>query len=118
EKAVYIAGGSTGMFISRTTEGMARLIRRGLPPTSSPKNVVIVGAGMAGLVAGSLLKEAGHQVILLEASDRVGGRVHTLRSPFTDGLYFEAGAMRIPAVHVLIFEYIKKFGLQVNEFFN
>lgn len=106
------------MFISRTTEGMARLIRRGLPPTSSPKNVVIVGAGMAGLVAGSLLKEAGHQVILLEASDRVGGRVHTLRSPFTDGLYFEAGAMRIPAVHVLIFEYIKKFGLQVNEFFN
>ena len=81
-----------------------------------PKKVVIVGAGMAGLVAGYELKRAGHTPIILEGQQRVGGRVHTLRDPFTEGLYAEVGAMRIPRAHLLTLEYISKFGLKTNDF--
>jgi monoamine oxidase len=81
-----------------------------------PKKVVIVGAGLAGLSAGYELKRAGHDPLILEAQRRVGGRVHTLRDPFTEGLYAEVGAMRIPRAHHLTIEYINKFGLKTNDF--
>ena len=83
---------------------------------SKPRKVVIAGAGMAGLVAGAELKRAGHEVTILEAQQRVGGRVHTLRDPFVEGLYAEVGAMRIPRAHVLTTRYIEKFGLKTNDF--
>jgi monoamine oxidase len=53
---------------------------------------------------------------MLEAQQRVGGRVYTLRDPFTYGLYAEVGAMRIPRAHTLTMEYIEKFRLPVNDF--
>jgi monoamine oxidase len=80
------------------------------------KKVIIVGAGMAGLVAGYELKRAGHEPVILEAQRRVGGRVHTLRDPFTHGLYAEVGAMRIPRAHELTLKYIDKFGLRTSDF--
>jgi monoamine oxidase len=101
-----------------TIEQMLYLIRNGLRKSHSPKHIIIVGAGMAGLVAGSLLKESGHKITILEADGRIGGRVYTMRSPFSDGLYFNAGPMRIPHVHSLTFEYIKKFRLPINVFIN
>ncbi|GGA54080.1 hypothetical protein GCM10007416_29050 [Kroppenstedtia guangzhouensis] len=97
---------------------MIQTIRMGLPRSPHPQKVLIVGAGMAGLVSASLLKGAGHRVEILEASERIGGRILTIRSPFTDGLYMEAGAMRIPASHSLVFEYLRKWGLSVNPFRN
>jgi len=81
-----------------------------------PKKVVIVGAGLAGLAAGYELKKAGHTPIILEAQQRVGGRVYTVHDPFTEGLYGEVGAMRIPRAHTLTMAYIEKFGLPINDF--
>ncbi|MGV3487512.1 MAG: flavin monoamine oxidase family protein [Tuberibacillus sp.] len=97
---------------------MLSAVKNGLKKTNVPKRIIIVGAGMAGLVAASLLKEAGHQVIVLEATLRVGGRVYTKRSPFIDNLYLDVGAMRIPSIHVLTLAYIEKFGLGTAAFLN
>lgn len=97
---------------------MISTIKQGLDQTQSPKKILIVGAGMSGLVAASKLKEAGHSVTIIEASERVGGRVYTKRTPFINGQYMEAGAMRIPSTHYLTLAYIKKFKLPVNSFIN
>ena len=78
------------------------------------KKVIILGAGMAGLVAAYELTELGHDVTILEARMRPGGRVHTLREPFSDGLYAEAGAARIPDEHDLTHKYVKLFNLPLE----
>src|SRR6516165_3647531 len=84
-----------------------------------PLNIAIVGAGMAGLTAGWLLARSGHNVTIYEASSVVGGRVKTLRSGFTSGLYAEAGAMRIPRHHGLTNWLIDDlFGLACGAFRN
>lgn len=51
--------------------------------------VVVVGAGIAGLTAAHLLREAGREVVVLEASDRVGGK---LRSEVVGGVQVDVGA--------------------------
>ena len=88
-----------------------------LQQARSPKKVLVVGAGLAGLVAGYELNRAGHDVTILEAQFRPGGRVQTLREPFSDGLYAEAGAARIPDNHDLTLHYVKHFGLTLVPFF-
>jgi monoamine oxidase len=80
------------------------------------KRVVVVGAGLAGLVAALELREAGYDVVALEARPRPGGRIHTLREPFSGGLYAEAGATRIPDNHDLTLEYCRKFDLPLMPF--
>ncbi|MEI5909271.1 flavin monoamine oxidase family protein [Bacillus spongiae] len=97
---------------------MISIIKKGLEKTQVPKKIIIVGAGMAGLVSASLLKQAGHHVTILEASERVGGRVYTMRAPFREGQHLEAGAMRIPDTHLLTLEYIKKFQLPLENSIN
>lgn len=69
---------------------------------------------MAGLVAGYELAQLGHDITILEARMRPGGRVHTLRDPFSDGLYAEEGAARIPDDHDLTLKYVKLFNVPLE----
>jgi monoamine oxidase len=81
----------------------------------APLHVIIVGAGLAGLVAAYELEQRGHRVTILEADPRhIGGRVRTLR--FGDGLYGEAGAMRVPTRHQLTRHYLSEFELPLRKF--
>jgi monoamine oxidase len=93
-----------------------RLIRQGLPAAGQPQTVLVIGAGMAGLAAAHALLRGGHTPVVLEAQNRVGGRVCTLREPFADGLYAEAGAMRLPLAHTLTMAYVEHFGLRTMPF--
>jgi monoamine oxidase len=55
------------------------------------RSVIVVGAGLAGLSAAVDLHDRGAKVVVLEARDRVGGRVWTLRDGFAAGQHAEAG---------------------------
>lgn len=91
--------------------------KNGLPSNNGPrKKVLILGAGIAGLAAAYELLKAGHTPIVLEAQNRLGGRIFTLRAPFAEGLHAEAGAMRIPNTHDLTMHYINHFGLELLPF--
>jgi monoamine oxidase len=81
------------------------------------RKVLVLGAGIAGLVAAYELSKLSHDVTVLEARTRPGGRVHTLREPFSDGLYAEAGAARIPNNHDLTHKYVKEFELSLEPFY-
>ncbi len=93
--------------------------------TNRATRVIILGAGPAGLTAAWELSEQGYEVQLLEASDRVAGRVFTVRggtrivesdgteqtAEYSDGNYFEAGAWRIPYSHRGLLHYYREFSL-------
>jgi len=96
------------------TRGMSDNVAAGAA-AGDRKQVVVIGAGMAGLAAALELADLGHDPIVLEARRRVGGRILTLRD-FAPGLYAEAGAMRIPRVHSLTLDYCHRFGLALRPF--
>src|SRR5215469_4076860 len=80
------------------------------------KQVIIIGAGLAGLSAAYELAHSGHDVTILEARARPGGRVQTLRDYFSDGLYVDTGATRIPDNHEFTMRYVKLFRLELEPF--
>jgi monoamine oxidase len=74
-------------------------------------SAVVVGAGFAGLAAGELLRRQGASVTVLEARDRVGGRVHSRR--LGNGAVIELGAEFILPGNTLVLEMAERFGLEV-----
>lgn len=96
------------------------------------RSVVVLGAGIAGLVSAYELQKAGYRVTVLEARDRVGGRVWTVRggdkirhngrpdqlATFDPGLYFNAGAARIPSTHRVILNYARRLSVPMETFVN
>lgn len=85
-------------------------------PKTAAKRVVVVGAGFAGLACAYELKSAGYDVSVIEASNRVGGRVFSLNkamgSEFIPGRNIEGGAELIGSNHPSWVAYSDKFKLE------
>ena len=88
-----------------------------VPAGARTKKVLVLGAGLAGLVAAYELGQAGNDVTLVEARARPGGRVETLRQPFTNSLYAESGALFAPRSHELVVRYARLFELGLEPAF-
>src|SRR4029079_10012190 len=127
--AAYLAMEALGLAIP--TPAGAEKFR--LPAASgNGRSVVVLGAGIAGLVSAYELKQAGYRVTVLEARDRIGGRAWSIRNgtrivqmgrpdqlaTFDKGLYFNAGPARIPSTHRVILGYARKFGVGLETFVN
>lgn len=97
----------------------AGLAREGLPAAGEQKAVVaIIGAGASGLAAAMELLRAGHYPMVFEASDRIGGRLFTVRDFEDHQVYAEMGSMRVPPVHRTLMHYLGLFGIKTRKFPN
>ena len=131
-------GGAGAAYAAMETLGLAIPTPAGAedfrlsPASPSGRKVVILGAGIAGLISAYELRRAGYQVTVLEVRDRIGGRVWTIRggdrieqigrpdqhATFDSGLYFNAGPARIPTTHRVILGYARRFGVPLEGFAN
>lgn len=81
--------------ITCTRNPLACLEYKGLPKAETPKKVMIIGGGMAGMLAAEILKARGHEPVIYEASDRLGGQfllagVAPQKQEMTDAAEWEA----------------------------
>ncbi|MCI0601680.1 FAD-dependent oxidoreductase [bacterium] len=100
-------------FLHGAAAAAATLAFRGVRAEESRKEVLVLGAGLAGLAAAYELNKSGFGVTVLEARSHPGGRVRTYRDPFSDDLYAEMGAEYVDASDEYDHRYCKEFGLQV-----
>ncbi len=123
--AAYVMMQSLGLLAIRASKAS----RVALPENSGKgKSVVILGAGIAGMVAAWELKKAGYNCTILEARNRAGGRNWTIRNgtrvemtdgttetcQFAEGHYFNAGPARLPSQHQTILGYCREFGVPLE----
>jgi monoamine oxidase len=80
----------------------------------SSTSVIVVGAGLAGLSAAVRLMQDGARVTVLEAQDRAGGRVLTIRDGFAAGQHAEAGGDFIDRGQEDIRRLAREYGLTVR----
>ena len=126
-QAITALGGTAAAWSAMSAWGHLASAQRTSPPPleggGSGTSVVILGAGPAGLVAGYEMMNKGYDVQILEASDRVGGHVFTVRRgtqtnevgkdpqtcEFDEGEWVDLGAWRIPYVHRSVHHYLREF---------
>ncbi|HXD75794.1 MAG TPA: FAD-dependent oxidoreductase [Vicinamibacterales bacterium] len=77
-------------------------------------SVIVVGAGLAGLTAAYELMSMGADVTIVDARDRVGGRVLTVHEPFLHRQHAEAGGDMIDAAQTAIKELAASLGLKLT----
>lgn len=131
-------GGYSAVFLGMEAMGLLHASPASAEPFELPRasgrgrKVVILGAGISGLVSAYELKRAGWDVTVLEARDRVAGRVWTVRGgdrivqtgrpdqlcQFSDGLYLNAGAARLPSQHHVILGYARRLGVPLEVMVN
>ena len=85
------------------------------PLMARGEEVVIVGAGIAGLTAAWRLRQQGVRVRVFEAQSRVGGRMLSLRNHFPDGQVIELGGELIDTDHVRIRALAAELGLVLDD---
>ena len=92
--------------------------------------MLVLGAGIAGMVAAMELRDAGYKVQILEYNNRPGGRNWTLRGgdsftelggirqdvKFSPGQYFNPGPWRLPYHHQGILHYCSRLGVELEPF--
>src|SRR5262245_42492937 len=86
---------------------IAAASRGAIRRTGAARKVIVIGAGLAGLSSAYELTQAGHEVAVLEARARSGGRVCTLGDAFPEGLYAEAGETNVFDNHEWTMKYVK-----------
>jgi monoamine oxidase len=100
-------------------------------PVAGRHSVVVLGGGPAGLCSAYELRKAGYDVTLLEARQRPGGRVWSVRGgatetdlngetqtcTFSDGHFYNVGATRIPQGHITL-DYCRELGVSIQPFGN
>ncbi|ODT85728.1 FAD-dependent oxidoreductase [Phenylobacterium sp. SCN 70-31] len=126
-------GGYGAAYSAMTTLGLMAATSAGAAPRlpanlGSGRTVLVLGGGVAGLVAAYELERAGFSVTLLEARERLGGRNWTLRGGdkvemvgtpdqtvgFQDGVYLNAGPARIPSHHEGLLAYCRKLDVPLE----
>ena len=105
--------GSLGLGATALAIGACRTlpVRRG----SADPQVLIVGAGLAGLTAAYRLHVAGVPVRVIDAQSRVGGRCYSLRGHFPDRQVVELGGELVDTPHVAVRALCREFAIELDD---
>jgi monoamine oxidase len=113
----FVAGSAAVAAVAALDACAPRLPSGGVTPRrdDSGSPVLIIGAGIAGLTAGYRLRQAGIPVRIIEAQNRIGGRMYSLRNFFPDGQVCELGGELIDTNQTHIQDMAKELGIELDD---